>query len=59
MPFLMTLAANAAAMAAPLPSTVPVATDPQTARDDIVVTGQRTEGSDDYTISQTTRRASR
>ena len=53
MPILMTLAAGAAAITAP--TSTPVAADPQVSRDDIVVTGQRTEGSDDYTIEgQTT-----
>ncbi|GAA3257297.1 hypothetical protein GCM10020258_17400 [Sphingomonas yabuuchiae] len=53
MPILMTLAAGAAAITAP--TSTPVAADPQISRDDIVVTGQRTEGSDDYTIEgQTT-----
>lgn len=53
MPILTTLMASAAAIAAPTPA--PVATDPQVSRDDIIVTGQRTEGKDDYTIEgQTT-----
>ncbi|WP_375244323.1 TonB-dependent siderophore receptor [Sphingomonas parapaucimobilis] len=53
MPILMTLAAGAAAITAP--TSTPVAADPQASRDDIIVTGQRTEGKDDYTIDgQTT-----
>ncbi|MEJ8631036.1 TonB-dependent receptor plug domain-containing protein [Sphingomonas sp. I4] len=53
MPILMPLMASAAAITAPTPA--PAATDPQVTRDDIVVTGQRTEGTDDYTIEgQTT-----
>ncbi len=53
MTLLISLVANAAAVTAP--STIPTVDPQQAARDEIVVTGQRTEGKDDYTIDgQTT-----
>ena len=58
MTMLITLVANAAALTVAAPAVTPTtdpALDPQAGRDDIVVTGQRTEGRNDYTIEgQTT-----
>ncbi len=53
MTLLISLVANATAVTAP--STTPTVDPQQAARDEIIVTGQRTEGKDDYTIDgQTT-----